>query len=99
ERGISRSDTQVTRKREIAAGARRWTIDRCNHGLRHLTNREYHTPPRAQYARKLFRVATLHQLRHERDITACAKGTARARDDYDANTAITARMLERFRKI
>src|SRR6185295_19817717 len=56
ERGISRSDAQVTRKREIEARARRWSIDRRNDRLCHLSNRENHTPPGAEYARKLFRI-------------------------------------------
>jgi len=99
ECGVSRRNTQVTREREIAARARRWTIDRRNDRLRHLTNRENHAPPGAEYARELFRIATLHQLRHERDIAARTKPTTRAGDDDNANTAIAAGVFERLREI
>src|SRR5690349_20037313 len=99
ERGAARSDAQVTCKREIAAGARSWTIDRRDHGLRHLTDRENHASPGAEYARKLLGIATLHQLGHECDVAAGTKCAARARYDHDANTAIAARVFERFSQI
>ena len=54
---------------------------------------------RAQDSRELFRVVTLHQLRHKRDVAARAEPSPRACDDHDADIAIAAGMLERFGQV
>ena len=99
ERRSVRSDAQITREREIASRARSWTIDRRDHRLRHLPNRENHATPCAEYARELFRVTSLHQLSHEADVAAGAKRTAGAGDNNHTHIAITARVFERFRQV
>ena len=47
----------------------------------------------------IFRVATLHQIGHERNVAASAKRASRPGDNHHANTAIAACVLECFSEI
>src|SRR3712207_9269399 len=65
---------------------------------RHLPDRRQHAAARAEKARELLHILTLHQLRHVTDVGPRAKGPPRARHHYDAHTRIASGALQSLRQ-
>src|SRR6187431_432198 len=94
-----RSDAQITGECEVAAGAKGWAVDSCNHRLSHLAYGGDDASRRTKQTQKLFGILAFDQFRHRGYIAAGAKSPPGSSDDKHVNTPFGAGRFESFSQI
>jgi|SRR5207247_162629 len=99
ESGGRNRNPQIASEREIEPRAGSGAVNRSDHWLGHLSNRQDYTARRTEQTREFLSVVALHKLGHEMHVAAGAKDPSSAGDYYDADMGIAAGFFQSLSKI